>query len=179
MRNDKGSQTVPLARPRRWPKVLLTLSLTLNLVVIGGMVGAMLRDGHDTRRFGPPDRNTMRATGLGPFFDAMPRDVRNRLGLALRDRGGLGPDRAALEADLRAMLAVLRAEPFDPAEFEAILANQQTRAQSRIATGRSVLVEQVGEMTPDERARFADGLEARFARAMAHGHAAPPPKRGN
>lgn len=174
MTHDNGSQSANPARGRRWPKVLLTLSLTLNLVIIGGMVGAMLRDGHDARRFAPPDPGSMRATGFGPFFDAMPRDVRNRVGPALRAHGGLGPDRAALEADLRAMVAVLRAEPFDPAAFEAVLADQQARAQERIDAGRAVLVEQIDAMTPAERARFADGLERQFARAMAHGHGAQP-----
>lgn len=159
---------------RRWPRVLLALSLTLNLVVIGLVAGAVWRDGRDARRFPPPDHGVMRATGFGPFIDAMPRAARNRMGEALRRREGhFTANRGALAAEWRDMVAILRADPFDPQAFEALLMRQQARADARVKEGRAVLVEQINAMPSAERARFADALEQRFARALEHGGNGP------
>jgi uncharacterized membrane protein len=153
--------------PRRWPTALLAVSLTLNLLVLSLIAGAHFRDEHDASRFPPPDRSVMRATGFGPFFDAMPRAARNRMGEALRARGdGFAPDRDALAAELRDVLAALRAEPFDPAALEAVLVAQHARAQARIEAGRDVLLGQVATMSPVERRGFADQLEQRFSHAL-------------
>lgn len=170
MTNENGVKTAPVPARRRWPTVLLAVSLTLNLLVVGLIAGAYFRDERDTRRFPPPDRTTMRFTGFAPFFDAMPREARNRMGEALRGREEqFGPDRAALAAEFRDMLTALRAEPFDPNALEAVLATQQERAGARIEEGRAVLVEQIAEMSPTEREAFADQLESRFSRALERG----------
>ena len=155
------------ARPKRWPKVLLALSLTLNLAVIGMVLGAHYRDGRDAMRFPPPERTALRDTGVGPFFDAMSREQRGRMGQALRDRaGGVGPDRAALAEDLRAMVSAIKAEPYDPAALEAVMAAQQARVMQRVDAGRGVLLAEIAAMSPAERAAFADRLETGFGRAM-------------
>lgn len=170
MSMDTGNTSLPEPRRRRWPTVLLAVSLTLNLLVLGLVAGAFFRDERDARAFPPPDRSVMRTTGFGPFFDAMPRDARNRLGEALRDRDGhFEPDRAALVGELRAMIATLRADPFDPDALAALLTAQHDRVNARIVAGRSILLEQVAAMSPDERRDFADQLEGRFSRAIERG----------
>ncbi|GKY88604.1 periplasmic heavy metal sensor [Sinisalibacter aestuarii] len=158
------------ARPRRrWPTVLLAVSLTANLLVLGLVAGAHLRDDRDARRFPPPDRTMLSDSGFRPFFEAMPRDARNALGMALRDRGAVfAPDRDTLAAELREMLAVMRAEPYDPAALEALLTVQHDRVEARFAAGRSVLSEQIATMSPAERRAYADRIEDRFARALEH-----------
>lgn len=167
MTNETGLQPTPDAPRRRWPTVLLALSLTLNFAVIGLIAGAHFRDESDARRFPPPDRNVMRASGFGPFFDAMPREARNRMGAALSGRDGkFAPNHAMLAAELRDMLAALRTEPFEPGALEAVLAAQHARASARIEAGRVILVEQIATMSPAERRDFADQIEGRFARAL-------------
>jgi uncharacterized membrane protein len=164
------TKTVGPKPRRRWPKVLLVVSLTLNMLVLAAVAGAVLRDGRDGRddRRGPPqDRVMLREGGFGPFFDAMPRDARRQMADAFRESGhAKGPDRAALAADFRDFVAALRAEPFVPDALDAVLDAQHARAQERIRTGRQILVEQIAGMSPAERAAFADALEDRFRKAL-------------
>ncbi len=156
-------------RARRWPKLLLAVSLTLNILVLAMVVGAHLRDGHDHHRM-PPDRKALRAGGLAPFFDALPRGARREMAEAFHASGhGGGPDRAALAADLRAFVAAVRAEPFDPVAAAEVLAAQAARVQTRIAAGQAILVDQLATMSPRDRAAFADRLERRFPGAAMHG----------
>lgn len=172
----------PAPRPRRWPKLLLAASLTLNVLVLSLVVGAHLREDRDQRRSPAPDRTMLREGGFAPFFDAMPRDARKNMADALRAAGrDAGPDRAALAADFRDFVAVLRVEPFDPAALSGVLAAQHARIEERVAAGRDILVGQIAAMSPDERAAFADALEDRFrgaldrARAMPGGDRRAPP----
>ena len=90
-------------RRRLWPRVLLVVSLTLNVLVLSVIAGAHVREGRDIRdgRRPPPspDRTVLRDGGFMPFFDAMPREARDRMTAALREQEGGGmPDRAALAA---------------------------------------------------------------------------------
>lgn len=175
MTNVDTRDPAPVRQPRRWPKVLLALSLTANLAVLGAVVGAHLRDGHDMGMMPPADRSMLRDTGVGPFFEALPRDVRARMGQALRARtGGLGPDRAALAQDFREMMAALRADPYDPARLETVLTAQQQRIQARVDADRAVLLDEIAAMNPADRAAFADRLEMGFRHAMDRAPGPPP-----
>jgi uncharacterized membrane protein len=161
------------AKPKRWPKVLLAGSLTLNLLVLGMVAGAQFRDGRDQRLAPPPNRTALHDSGLAPFFDAMPREARGRLSQAIRGRGQpLGPNRATLAQELRGMIAVLKAERYDAQAMAGLMTAQQQRAADRAATGRDILLEQIGAMSAQERATFADELERRFNRALSM---QPPP----
>jgi len=158
-------QTPQAVAPRRWPKVLLAISLVFNLVVIGAVVGANLRHEQDTRRFPPPDPEMTRGLGVAPLLDALPREARRDIGARLRaELGGVRPHRDRLEAEFAAMLEALRADPFEPAALAAMLEAQQARVAGRVAAGRAVFLEALGEMSPAERAAFADRLEARMTR---------------
>lgn len=168
----------PAPRRRVWPKLLLAASLTLNVLVLSVIAGAHMRNdgwsGADDRRIPPADRAVLRQGGFTPFFEAMPRDARARMAKALRERG-VGPDRAALAQDFRDFVAAVRAEPFEPAALDSVLDEQAARAEAQVRLGRSILVEQIAEMTPAERAAFADALEARFRDALAHAPRPPRP----
>lgn len=158
--------TPAAARPRHWPRVLLAVSLFFNLLVIGAIAGAHLRDGRDAGRTPPVDRAAMHGTGLVPFFEAMPREARGQIGTALRARGEAArPDRAALEAEFATILAALRAEPFERAALEAVMTAQQARVSARVEAGRGALLDVLAGMSQAERAAFADRMEQRIARA--------------
>ena len=157
----------PPRRTRRLVKVILTISLTLNLLVLGLVVGAHVRDGHDDRRFGPPDRSIARDMGFGPFIAAFPREDRREMAMALRDRTGPFLDnRQALVEEMEGILATLRAEPFDAAALTVLLEAQGSRIRERAEIGREILVGQIDKMTPAERARFADKLEQGLRHSM-------------
>ncbi|MCI2398605.1 periplasmic heavy metal sensor [Aliiroseovarius subalbicans] len=151
------------AKPKgtgRLTKVILAVSLTANLLVLGLVAGAHLRDGADDRRFAPPERSAMRDMGFGPFVGALSREDRREIGKALRERGGsLAVNREALADEMKAVISALRADPFDPEALNAVLEAQSHRILTRAADGRAVLVDQVGKMDTRARARFADHLE--------------------
>jgi uncharacterized membrane protein len=154
-----------IKRPRRWPRVLLTVSLLFNLLVLGAIAGAHLRDGRDAGRMPPADRVTMHGTGFAPFFEALPREARGEIGRALRARGEPArPDRAALEAEFASILAALRAEPFERSALEAVMQAQQARVSTRVEAGRGALLDILESMSPSERAAFAERMEQRLAR---------------
>ena len=67
---------------------------------------------------------------------------------------------------MQGILTALRAEPFDTATLNGLLAAQGERIRTRAEAGREVLVEQIGKMTPRERARFADRLERGLRHSM-------------
>lgn len=182
MTNDTGYDA-PERRRRVWPKLLLAGSLTLNVLGLGMIAGAHVRDGRlghpDDHGIAAADRVVLRQGGFTPFFEAMPREARARLGDALHD-AGVGPDRAALARDFRDFVASVRAEPFDPVACNAVLAAQHARAEEQIRIGREILVAQIEAMSPDERIAFADSLERRFRDALLRAPGRPgddhPPK---
>ncbi|SMH33047.1 periplasmic heavy metal sensor [Maritimibacter sp. HL-12] len=151
-------------RPRRWPKVLLAVSLVMNLLVLGAITGAHLRDG---RAPGGPgfDRTALHSTGFAPFFAALPHEARGEIGEALRRRGEAArPDRAALEAEFARIIAALKAEPFERAALETVMAAQQARVSARVEAGRAALLDVLAGMSPAERSAFAERMEDRMAR---------------
>ncbi len=156
----------PAALPRqgasRLMKVVLALSLALNLAVVGVVAGAALRS-RGGRMAGPP---SVRDLNFGPFSDALTREQRRDL-----RRGFLaqGPDLRALQTemrgDLEAVLAALRAEPFDAAALTDAFVAQNRRISQRVEAGQKAMLSLLVAMPAAERAAFADRLE----KALRHG----------
>jgi hypothetical protein len=67
---------------------------------------------------------------------------------------------------MQGILTALRTEPFDPEALSSLMSAQGERIRSRAEAGREVMVEQIGKMTPRERARFADALERGLRHSM-------------
>lgn len=134
-------------------KIALALSLALNLAVAGMVAGALLHGG--------PMQGGVREIGFGPLTEALePRD-RDALRGAFLDRGpDLRAMRNAMRADTAALVAALRAEPFDQGAFLEALAAQSRRLTERAELGQALMAERVAAMTPAERAAFADRIEA-------------------
>jgi len=128
-------------------KIALGLSLALNVAVVGVVAGALLHDG------GPG--HMPRELGLGPFTEAFSPEDRQAMRQSFMshasEMGGMRGMRDAMQADRQAVLTALRANPFDPAAFQAAVAAQGDRMASRIALGQT--------LSAEERAAFADRLE--------------------
>ncbi|MHA6266728.1 periplasmic heavy metal sensor [Aliiroseovarius sp. CAU 1755] len=151
----------PPTKPRKWPRILLAVSLTFNLLVLGLVVGAKLGDhrdhGFDTRG---PDRGAIRDLGFGPLAGALDREDRRKIGRALRDRSGSFEDnRKSLERDFQSMLDILRADAFAPEALAGLMVAQSDRLRDRGSTLRELVVERLGAMSTEERRAFADRLE--------------------
>jgi hypothetical protein len=122
--------------PSRGLRRALYVSVAVNLLVVGAVVGLLaahgLREGHP---YGD------RGVGFGRYTQA----------LSPQDR------------------AALRADPFDPAAVQALFDRQKMRMTAAIALGQSLLLQRISAMSPQERAVFADRVEAGPQKDTRHG----------
>lgn len=147
----------PSRKPSRWKSVLLFVSLGLNLLVAGAILGAALGRGGEG---GPRDR-WRAARDLGPpsFVLALDRQDRRALSSRLMREGGGRADRAAVRARLDQSLRALRNEPFDPTALASLLEEQRNHSKQRQTDGARMLIGHLAAMSPDERRAYADRLE--------------------
>lgn len=151
MMSDPNS-TRPVSATPRGVKIALALSVALNLAVAGLAVGAWLGDG--------PHRGMPRDMSFGPFSEALDSDDRRALRKALLARlGEFRGQREAARAEFQALLTALRADPFEAEALKTALAALEARNAERLDLGRSLIEARLIEMTPEERAAFADRLE--------------------
>ncbi|MFN3723808.1 MAG: periplasmic heavy metal sensor [Paracoccaceae bacterium] len=147
--------------PGRGFKILLAVSLALNLAVAGTVVGFALRH-HDPGRSSPP---VVRDLNFGPFTEALTRDQRRAMLRGFSEKGpGLREMRAQMRGDIDAVLGALRASPFDPAVFQSAVEAQGQRVTARAESGRDALVALVLQMSDPERAIFVERLEKALSR---------------
>ncbi len=139
-----------------WMKLLLILSLTANVLVIGLVAGRELRG--DDRRGGteravrsivemvPDDRRAM--------AEAHFADLGESIGAAEGDRGAL----------MDGILAAIRADPYQPAAAQQAMAAYWASRSERWEVLRERTASLLAELTPEERAVFADNYEKRMNR---------------
>lgn len=151
----------------RWLRIALAVSVAINLCVAGVVAGAWLRDG-------PPRGGGVRDVGFGPYAAGLTEDDRAALRRALIARGpDLRAARMAMRDDMAAVVAALRADPFDAAAMAAAMERGTTRLAEFAGLGRSLLVEHAAAMTPEARAAFADRLETAATRRGPPGRPGP------
>ncbi|PRY24910.1 putative membrane protein [Aliiruegeria haliotis] len=154
-----GPQTPDPTRRRSpvWMRVVLFVSLALNLAIlglVGGAVSGTWR--HDEDR---PIRIS-RELGLGPYLMALEKDDRRAILKASRARkDSLREGRNAWRQAFAESLAVLRSDPFDAMRMADLLEIQNRQAISGWRLGQDILVARLGEMSPEARRAFADDLE--------------------
>lgn len=154
-----GADPVPSSGAPRWMKVLLAVSLAMNLGVLGLVGGAALRGAGDRAR---PD---MRDIGFGPFSDALSSQDRQELRRAfLQDGGNPRAMRRMMRDEVGTLLQVLRTDPLQEAALRNALGQVQQLGQERLVLGQRLLADRIVAMSPQDRARFADRLEQITAR---------------
>lgn len=137
-----------------WTRVLLILSLCLNMLVIGAMA-AFFSSNPGAREIGrrpPPD---------GPFLyiRAFSKEDRRALGRDfLRNSKKAPKDRQQWLTDYQDAIDVIQQEPFDPVALSAVLNRQQDRSKSLRERGRDTMVDYLSNKTPEERAAYAERL---------------------
>lgn len=156
---DTEKATAAAPGPSRGVRLTLVISLALNLLVIGVLVGGALT-GRRPDFGGGPDFT------LGPFARALDSAdrlaIRNDLRKSLDEHGFARRDRSAA---LNAFLAALRADPFDSAAVAAIFDGQRDQALAAMSAGQDVLLNRLEQMTPEARAAFADRLSQELTRS--------------
>lgn len=155
MSTDAPTPAPALARSPRWMRLLLVMSLTANLLVIGVVAG------HELRRDHP--RGADRAVGW--ILELVPEGRRAmaeaHFAEALAQVDAADRERAG---DAAAVLAAIRAEPFEPAAVQSAMAGYGAARAERWAILRERMASMLAEFTPAERAAFADRLQDRMSR---------------
>ena len=140
-------------------RVALIVSVSLNLLVAGVVIGGLI--GHQGRPPGP----MVSDVSLGPFTDALSKEDREALRRAAQAEGrNLRDMRRRASAEMRDVIAVLEAEPFDKAKAAEIIGTVRSRAMERFAIGERLMVERLAQMTPEARQAFAARLRAQTER---------------
>jgi len=137
-------------RSPRWMRVLLVLSLALNLLIVGVVAGAVA-----SGKTGGPRAGDV---SFGPYSAALSREDQRMLRRAIR-QDGKRTDWAEARANFQTFLSVLRTEPLDEGEMRRLFQEQGEMARARQDIGKTALLERIVEMSPQDRAAFADRLE--------------------
>ncbi len=142
--------------PSRLWRIVLVVSLALNLAVTGVVVGAVVsgRAGD-----GPPRSFDL---GVGPIARALEPQERRAIRRSLRQ------DRALRGVDFRgrvdAMVAALKTEPFDPDALRVLMDEQAASIIDVQAKAQSAMLNQIIAMTPQRRQAFADQVAEELSR---------------
>lgn len=135
-------------------RIALALSLALNLAVLGVVAGALLHNGPGMRAA------MVRDLGFGPYTEALTREDRKALRQALFEKAPeLHDMRRMMRDDTEALLAILRADPFDAAAFRGRMEAQHQRMEAQMRLGQDLLQSYIADMPAESRRAFADRLE--------------------
>jgi uncharacterized membrane protein len=160
-----------VAASPRWMRVLLVVSLALNLLIAGAVAGLALRGG--------PTPAATREVSFGPFAAALSPEDRADLRRAFIARGiADGGGRRMLREDIRSLMGALRADPYDAQTLGEVFDRMAERMSGRVETGLSLIEERIATMDDSERAAFTDRLERELRRVRRRdnaGREAPAP----
>ena len=149
-------------RLRTWIRVVFGLSLALNFLVIGLVIGTVVRFGGTEG--GRPHPHSM---GVA-LYRELPQADRKALRENSRRHAFHSKETRIVEAD--AIAAALRIHPFDKEAVRAVLEEQ---AQYRIGwqkTAQNAWLDQVSQMTVADRSDYADRLQASLTRYPGRDH---------
>lgn len=151
---NKAEAQAAVPRSGRGMRIALILSLTLNLLILGIMGGAMLAHG------GRDDPRRVRDIGFGPYTDALSPEDRKALRDAfLKAKPDFRASREEARSDVAALAAAIRAEPYDRGAVEAVMASQAARIEDRLQLGRGLLLDRLDAMGAEARTALAERME--------------------
>lgn len=153
-------------KPPRRGRWLLIVSLALNLVLVGALVGGLARMSRM-----PPQQAMQPGSALVLLWRAMPEAEQRALrggGEGHSGRDGRRESRAAWRAgmadEVAALRALLTAEPFDRAALEARLTEARARQAERGEVALTRMLDRIEAMEAAERAAMVERLERRTLR---------------
>lgn len=153
------------AKTGRFRRILLVVSLGVNLLVIAAVAGAVLSGGPHGKEGRSGKDGSYSRNAIVPYISAFSRDdkraMRTQMRAALPGRSDM---RAQTRADHDAFLALVRAEPFDSAAALAVIERHVARSGEVQAVGRQLAIERISQMSQDERAAYAARFEERALR---------------
>ncbi|MFT7058675.1 MAG: putative membrane protein [Pseudorhodobacter sp.] len=173
------TETTPLPNPTpspklfRWGRLVLVISLALNLGILGMVAGAAL---NGAWRGGDP--RVVRDIGFGPFTKALSEEDRKTLRRAFIEKApDLRGRRQAMRDDMASVLTALRSDPFSGDQLEEALAQVTKRSRERQQLGEELLRDFVAALSIEDRLKFADRLEIELTRVPQPGEGRRPDNR--
>jgi uncharacterized membrane protein len=144
--------TAPAASSYRKLRLALMASLAVNVLIIGGIAGAML--------MGPHHKGPHRGTLLLSFSRHLPGDRADLVRQNVADaQPALETLRKAEREARETVRAQLVADPFDQGKLDAAL-DQLVQADTKEHTARvAVFGKTVGQLTPEERRQLREWLD--------------------
>ena len=161
---NKNADAAKPARPKKRFRIMLGVSLALNLLFVGAIVGAIATGGG--KRGGPPDLRAVAAPYVAAFDLSTKRAMRKDMRAQLPTRKEA---KAANKADYEAFLETVRTEPFDAVRAAAIMEKQFMRGAQFQSTGRKVAIERISNMSVEERKAYAERLQGWLEHRKKHG----------
>ena len=144
-----------------WARVLLFVSLALNLLIAGMVAGAIFRNSGDRA-----DGVALRDMGFGFFGAALTTGDRRAIGREMANRSGeLRANRAHVRDQMAQFLQALRAVPYDGDAVLVLSGGLQSKLAERQQIGQDALLDRIAAMSDQQRAAYANRLE----RAMKRG----------
>jgi len=146
-------------------RLVLVVSLGLNLLVAGLLVGGAMSRMRDDDRRTHGTEHSLRDIGNLPFVMALGRNDRAALAEALDGRrDALRDNREQLRQRFEAVLTLLRADPFHPERLRAVLADQRATLVERQKLGEDLLISRLAQMSMAERKAYANRLDKSLRR---------------
>ncbi|MCF6231810.1 MAG: periplasmic heavy metal sensor [Rhodobacteraceae bacterium] len=141
----------PRSKTPKWVRILLALSLALNLLVIGLVGGAMMR-------FGGPDGMRPPPRSIGAvLYRALPDEQRRALRSYSRQaRSGHVKQR---RGQIKAISATIRATPFDADAVSVVLDSHRSELDLARQSLQLAWLAQVEQMSDEERQAYGERLE--------------------
>ena len=156
----------------RWIKILLAVSLTLNLFAAGAVAGVLIIRQQTLARAGGGDPLMSAANALAP---AQRDAFRAMMGVKLQT---LRPSLRDARLARRAAMTLIQTQPFDRAAASADLARARTDEATARGEVEEAILDFAASLQPDQRVAFAKGLtRAAVARWIANHPGRAPPAR--
>ncbi len=162
--SEGGNTGGGAGRRDRILRIVLVVSLALNLLVLGVPAGGMIKGEQRQRMHSASDLRTL--------WMVMPEEVRDEMRRAAGPRGD--GDHAAAREERRAraaardaeILALLRAPEFDAQAFTEALDAEHAERAERIARAHQAFVARVAQLDAAERSAVADRIEEGTGRRL-------------
>lgn len=147
----------PITKAPRWMKIVLPISLAINVGIAGVVGGTMLRAPDIARdRIEAPE-------GVATLARAMPIAFQRELRAILRDqRTEMRPEREALSTLGRRFIVTLNEDPFEVGKVEVIFQDHRELLTDMTEVAHDAIIQQIILMKPEDRARYTERLQDRM-----------------